>query len=200
MKRPVSASPAPVPRRGLFVTAAAAAVFTVACADSGGSASDGAGAATIQSASVRFHDADERSIGEARLTEGPNGVLIDLELDGLPPGFKAIHIHDTGTCDDHHDGFQASGGHLNPDGRQHGLMNPEGPDAGDFPNIYVHDDGRVYAQLFTPYASLGGAGGRAWILDESGAALVIHENPDDHYTQPIGGAGARIACGVVEAD
>jgi Cu-Zn family superoxide dismutase len=28
---------------------------------------------------------------------------------------------------------------------------------------------------------------------------VIHINRDDHITQPIGGAGPRIACGVVKA-
>ena len=27
--------------------------------------------------------------------------------------------------------------------------------------------------------------------------LVVHANADDHTSQPIGGAGARIACGVI---
>ena len=36
------------------------------------------------------------------------------------------------------------------------------------------------------------------LFDEDGSALVIHENPDDHISQPIGGAGARIACGMIE--
>ena len=48
--------------------------------------------------------------------------------------------------------------------------------------------------------SLDGRGGRAKILDEDGAALVIHENRDDHATQPIGGAGARVFCGVIKGD
>ncbi len=144
-------------------------------------------------------NADGESIGEARLTQGPTGTLIRLELRGLPPGPKAIHIHGTGTCEDHDHGFQASGGHLNPDGKKHGLLNPEGPDAGDLPNFYVHEDGYAWAEFFTPMASLDGSVG-AQILDDDGAALVIHENPDDHESQPIGGAGARIACGVIEAD
>lgn len=138
------------------------------------------------------------AIGEARLTQGPNGTLIVLELEGLPAGPKAIHIHSVGTCDDHDHGFQDSGGHLNPDGKKHGLMNPEGPDAGDLTNFYVHDNGYAWAEIFNPRASLDGAYG-ARILDEDGAALVIHENPDDHQTQPIGGAGARIACGVIKS-
>ena len=32
------------------------------------------------------------------------------------------------------------------------------------------------------------------LRDKDGAALVMHENPDDMVTQPIGGAGKRIAC------
>ncbi|MCC5859498.1 MAG: superoxide dismutase family protein [Ectothiorhodospiraceae bacterium] len=148
-------------------------------------------------ATARIIDTAGEDIGEARLTQGPAGTLIRLELQGLPPGPKAIHIHGTGTCEDHDHGFQASGGHLNPDGKPHGLLNPDGPDAGDLPNFHVHDNGYAWAEFFTPLASLDGAVG-ARILDDSGAALVIHENPDDHHTQPIGGAGARIACGVIE--
>ncbi|WP_250638361.1 superoxide dismutase family protein [Sphingomonas sp. KC8] len=26
---------------------------------------------------------------------------------------------------------------------------------------------------------------------------MIHASPDDHVTQPIGGAGARVACAVI---
>ena len=36
------------------------------------------------------------------------------------------------------------------------------------------------------------------LLDEDGSAVIIHENPDAHLTQPIGGAGGRIACGIIE--
>ena len=42
--------------------------------------------------------------------------------------------------------------------------------------------------------SLGEASGRLNILDADGSALIIHASPDDHSSQPIGGAGARIAC------
>ena len=37
------------------------------------------------------------------------------------------------------------------------------------------------------------------LLDEDGSAVVIHANPDDHLTQPIGGAGGRVGCGVISA-
>jgi Cu-Zn family superoxide dismutase len=41
--------------------------------------------------------------------------------------------------------------------------------------------------------------GTAPLLDEDGSAFIIHENADDHMTQPIGGAAGRIACGVIKA-
>ncbi len=151
-----------------------------------------------EQASVDFIDRSGNSVGTGLITDGPNGILINLDLHSLPPGKRAIHIHTVGTCEDPDEGFVASGGHLNPDGMQHGLMNPEGPDAGDLPNIIVREDGTVQVELFSHLASLHGDGGRAAIFDEDGAAFVIHENRDDHFTQPIGGAGPRIACGVIQ--
>jgi len=150
-----------------------------------------------QQATAEFIDREGNDVGTALVTETPTGVVINLDLHDLPPGARAIHIHSVGTCEDPEEGFVASGGHLNPDGRPHGLMNPDGPDAGDLPNIVVGDDGRVVVEFFSHLVSLHGAEGRATIFDEDGAAFVIHDNRDDHITQPIGGAGPRIACGVI---
>ena len=151
-------------------------------------------------ASAEIIDREGQVVGTATLTDGPHGMLIHVSAQGLPPGPKAIHIHSVGTCEDPAEGFVASKGHLNPHGKAHGLMNPDGPDAGDLPNLFVHADGTVEAEMFTMLASLSGTGDRPALLDDDGAALVIHENRDDHMSQPIGGAGARIACGVVKAD
>ncbi len=153
-----------------------------------------AGAAAAQSVDADIVNRDGEVIGTIAAQEGPHGVLLDVEAEGLPPGAHAIHIHAVGTCDDAAEGFQASGGHVNPDDRAHGLLNPDGPDAGDLPNVFVADDGSLRAQLFTDRASLGGGGGRPALLDDDGAAVVMHEGADDHTSQPIGGAGARIAC------
>jgi superoxide dismutase, Cu-Zn family len=157
-------------------------------------------AVSVTEASASFIDREGNDVGTAKLTDSPHGVLIYLDLNGLPPGAKAIHIHSVGTCEDPDEGFVASKGHLNPDGKEHGLMNPKGPDAGDLPNIIVLDDGTVKVEMFSTLASLHGGDGRGTILDEDGAALVIHINRDDHITQPIGGAGPRIACGVITAE
>lgn len=149
-------------------------------------------------AKAKMKGTDGEQVGHVAISEGPEGVVLRVEMDGLPAGWKAIHIHGTGTCADNEEGFTASGGHVDPTDREHGLLNPEGPEAGDLPNIWVHEDGEVRAEIFASGVSL--SGDEAALLDEDGAALVVHEGADDHVSQPIGGAGARIACGVVEAD
>ena len=137
------------------------------------------------------------SIGRAVLTQGPTGLLIRIEATGLTPGWHGVHIHTTGRCDAP---FTSAGGHINHAAPvPHGLLNPEGPDDGDLPGIFAGADGRVNAEVFTSQARIAATGPGQWLWDDDGAALVIHANPDDQHSQPIGGAGARVACGVMAA-
>ena len=136
------------------------------------------------------------SAGTLTLTEAPNGVLLRLEAKGLAPGWHGLHFHEKGDCSAA--GFTSAGAHVHGQATVvHGLLNPDGNEAGDLPNLYVAADGTGTVELFSSYASLGGAGGRPALMDADGSALVIHANPDDHKTQPIGEAGPRVACGVI---
>lgn len=140
-----------------------------------------------------------RKIGDVTLTGAPTGVLLRLTASGLTPGWHAMHFHAAGDCSDQ--GFQKSGAHINHDDHKkpHGLLNPEGPDFGELPNIYVAADGRANAEAFSTLVSLASGSTRPNLLDGNGSALVIYASADDHASQPIGGAGVRIACAAFRA-
>ena len=138
-------------------------------------------------------------LGYASFTQGNTGVLIKLDVTGLTPGPHGIHLHTVGECAPD---FSAAGGHINPNAGVHGLLNADrtanGQDDGDLPNLYAAADGTARAEFFTTLVTVAG-GNVPMLLDADGSTIVIHENPDDHETQPIGGAGGRVACGVIEA-
>ncbi|MEQ8557090.1 MAG: superoxide dismutase family protein [Henriciella sp.] len=133
------------------------------------------------------------TIGNINLIEGPNGILVEVNIDegSLSEGWHAIHIHQTGDCSDTGE-YTASGGHVGKIDGGHGLLNPDGPEPGDLANLYVAADGSAHYETFTDLIAM------SQILDEDGGAAIIHEDRDDHLSQPIGGAGARVACAVIE--
>jgi Cu-Zn family superoxide dismutase len=153
----------------------------------------------LQPRTVWIVGADGRSVGQATVTEAPTGVLIRMEFAAgrLAPGWHGLHLHDRGDCSDFGAGFQASGGHISLNRRdQHGLLNPRGPETGDLPNLFAAPAGEYGAEVFSPYVTMHSArvGNRLPLLDADGSALLIHQTADNHRDQPIGNAGARIAC------
>ena len=144
-------------------------------------------------ASAAVKDAQGRPVGTATLRETPHGVLIKVELQGLPAGPHAIHIHTTGTCEAPM--FTSAGGHFAPQANRHGVLVANGPHAGDLPNLYAAADGKVTAEMLASSVTLS-AGPRS-LFDADGAALVVHATADDYRTDPAGNAGDRIACGVI---
>ncbi len=136
--------------------------------------------------------ADGEAIGILNVIEGPHGLLIEVTIDpnGLAPGWHGLHLHQVGNCDDL-GVFKNSGGHLGMIQDGHGLLNPIGPEIGDLPNIWAAIDGSAGYETFTSLVKLSD------IADEDGTAMIIHANRDDHISQPIGGAGGRVACAVI---
>ena len=63
-------------------------------------------------------------IGKAAFEQTPDGVLIQVTVSGLIPGGHGIHLHSAGACSPD---FGAAKGHINPDGKAHGLRHPDGP-------------------------------------------------------------------------
>lgn len=150
-------------------------------------------AAAQEKATATFLNMAGEENGTAILTQTPGGVLIELNVTGLPADqWVAFHVHETGTCD-HQTGHESAGGHFNPTNRDHGYLAPNGPHAGDMPNQHVGADGVLRAQVFNGMVTIDGGDNAI-----RGKALMIHGGQDDYSTQPSGDAGNRQACAVIE--
>ena len=136
-------------------------------------------------------DATGRPVGRATAREVTGGVRVTLDVRGMLPGTHGAHLHTVGSCVG--PDFTSAGGHWNPAGTKHGSMNPQGPHAGDLPNLIVGTDGRGTLGIVLAGATIGG------MLDADGTAIVVHAAADDLMTDPSGNSGGRIACGVMTA-
>jgi superoxide dismutase, Cu-Zn family len=144
-------------------------------------------------AAAQLTEAGGRVVGRAVFLQEGGGVRILIDVAGLPPGTKAVHIHEKGRCDP--PSFESAGGHFNPDKREHGTSNPRGSHAGDLTNITVDDAGRGHLEVTATRVSLDK--GPTFLFDADGSALIVHEGPDDLRTDPDGKSGARVACGII---
>ncbi len=144
-------------------------------------------------ATASFISKEGKEAGSAKLSGNDKGVLIEIEVRGLPAGkWVAFHVHETGSCE-HAGGHMSAGGHFNPAKAEHGYNAAKGPHAGDMPNQYVGADGVLRAQVFNHMVRLDG--GETAIR---GRALMIHGGADDYAGQPAGNAGDRQACGIIK--
>ena len=99
---------------------------------------------------VEMKDAQGKSVGTVTIVESGTGekgagVGLDLDLHDLPPGRHGIHFHQNAKCDG--PDFKSAGPHFNPDGKKHGLQNPDGHHAGDMMNFSVNEQGAAKLKL-----------------------------------------------------
>jgi Cu-Zn family superoxide dismutase len=130
-----------------------------------------------------------QAIGTVRAWQTAGGIAFRIDARGLPHGVHGIHVHPIGRCDP--PDFASAGTHWNPTNKQHGLNNPNGPHAGDMPNVTVAANGVLQETVILPHANM------AELLDADGAAILIHANADDYVSQPSGNSGPKIACAVL---
>jgi superoxide dismutase, Cu-Zn family len=149
--------------------------------------------AVAQTARAALKNAQGQDVGTVDLTETPAGVLLKLVVKGLTPGEHAFHVHAVGKCEPP---FDSAGGHFNPGTRKHGLLVPEGPHAGDMPNLHVLGSGEVTIEILNPAITLAKNNPNS-VFGPNGTAIVIHAGVDDYKSDPAGNAGGRIACGVI---
>lgn len=137
------------------------------------------------------------AVGTVTIADSPQGAVIKTDLKGLPPGPHGFHVHENGSCAPATSNGQtvpagAAGGHFDPQhtGRHEG---PEGRGhLGDLPVLQVAANGAASGTLTAPRITDVGA--------LRGKALMIHAGGDNYSDQPapLGGGGARLACGVLQ--
>lgn len=148
----------------------------------------------VQSVEFDMIDSDGNTVGQATLTEVSGGVAVGVQVSGLSPGPRGFHFHENGVCDP--PDFESAGGHFNPQQREHGLDNPDGPHAGDLPNLVIGEDGTGDVSFTNEMLTLDATGANS-LTGGNGTALVIHAGEDDQVTDPDGDSGDRVVCGVV---
>jgi superoxide dismutase, Cu-Zn family len=137
---------------------------------------------------------DARALGVVTVTASDHGAVFTPALEGLEPGLHGFHLHTRPDCspaskDGRMGAAEAAGGHYDPEGSgQHGAPWGKGH-RGDLPALYVDAQGRATQPVLAP---------RLEPQDVRGRALMIHAGGDNHadHPEPLGGGGARVACGV----
>ncbi|MCB0109117.1 MAG: superoxide dismutase family protein, partial [Caldilineaceae bacterium] len=147
-------------------------------------------------------DADGNAVGQVLLTpvtvgsDGTDALLVQVQVEGLSAATAdehGFHIHAVGQCEA--PTFESAGDHFNPTDTAHGLLHMDGPHAGDLPNLTFEANGNAGAQWATTLVTL--QEGETALMDDDGAAIVIHADGDDYISQPSGKSGDRLACGVI---
>lgn len=137
-----------------------------------------------------------KEIGTITATDTKYGLLLKPQLGELPPGLHGFHLHENPSCDpakkdDKVVAAQSAGGHFDPAK----TAKHEGPygegHLGDIPPLFVDADGKANVPVLAP---------RLKTSDLKGHAVMIHAGSDNYadQPQPLGGGGARIACGVIK--
>jgi len=130
--------------------------------------------------------------GTATFTQKGGKVVVAANVSGLKPNQEhGFHVHEKGDCSSG-DGMSA-GGHFNPKGSPHGHPSSPVRHAGDMPNLKADAQGK--ASMTAELDIISVSAGPTSVV---GRGLIVHAQPDDYKSQPVGNAGARMACAVIQ--
>jgi superoxide dismutase, Cu-Zn family len=172
---------------GVLVLGAGSLGLSAQAPPAGKSATAAGAKATVKLAPT----ANQTARGEVTFTAEPGGVHVVGSFSGLVFGEHGFHVHEKGDCSAP-DGTSA-GGHFNPATKPHAAREAAERHAGDLGNLKADPYGLARVDFVDSTLSLSGPDS---II---GKAVIVHEKADDFKTQPTGNAGARQACGVIEA-
>lgn len=148
---------------------------------------------------VPMHVVNEKgigaSVGQVTISESKYGLVFTPALNGLAPGLHGFHVHQNADCQPKEkDGKMvaalAAGGHYDPEKTdRHGTPWGDGH-LGDLPPLFVDASGNATQPVLAP---------RLKMADMKGRSVMVHMGGDNHadHPAPLGGGGARMACGVV---
>jgi Cu-Zn family superoxide dismutase len=137
------------------------------------------------------------AVGTVTLQDSDYGLILQPNLTGLPEGVHGFHVHTNPDCQAaQKDGTWvpglAAGGHFAPKGASlHQGPYGEGH-LGDLPPLFVERNGVANVPVLAPRLT------SAQVL---GHSLMVHLGGDNFSDDPapLGGGGARLACGVLAA-
>ncbi len=147
---------------------------------------------TIAKAVLEARSGSEVS-GEVSFEEKKDKVVVSVNLKGLKPNSEhGFHVHEKGDCSA--PDASSAGGHFNPDGHSHGHPDQTKRHAGAMKNLRTDPQGNVVMAFEVDTIRLNIS--KYGILNR---ALIVHANPDDYTSQPVGNAGGRLACGIIRS-
>jgi len=159
------------------------------------------GAAYAASETVTMNAIDANGVGKEigvlRLSDTNAGLEITPQLADLPAGEHGFHVHVNPSCgpgagpNGQAAAGLAAGGHYDPANTGKHL-GPQGEGhKGDLPALAVDAGGKTTKAVVAPHLT---------VADVKGHSIMIHAGGDNYSDQPapLGGGGARIACGVVK--
>lgn len=131
-------------------------------------------------------------LGTITVTKSEAGLVFTPNLSGFNPQQprRGFHIHQQPSCANV---AQAAGGHLDPALRkQHQGPYASSGHLGDLPMLTVNADGSITLPVIAPRITQ--------LQTINHHSLVIHAQADNYADnpQPVGGSGARVACGIIE--
>jgi Cu-Zn family superoxide dismutase len=126
--------------------------------------------------------------GTITFTTTGDTVQMVADITGLTPGKHAFHIHEFGDCSAAD--ASSAGSHFNPTKKAHGAPDAAEHHVGDMGNLEADSSGKAHLELKSNMLKFSG---ETSIL---GRSVIVHEKVDD-WSQPVGNAGGRVACGVI---
>jgi Cu-Zn family superoxide dismutase len=134
---------------------------------------------------------DSRVAGVFHFYRDPEGTRVVGVVTGLVPQSRhGFHVHAFGDASDAAKADSA-GVHFNPKGHDHALPPATERHAGSFPNLQADETGTARFDFIDETITL--TRGETAVL---GRSIIVHEK-EDVGAQPWGGAGGRIAIGVI---